>query len=105
VIDESDPHHEKQFDPRISTLLGIKIDSTDESANASDSIRVKCEFDSNRIDLSIPGSFLKLYRGVGRGQFRKIIESGIQARKIQVAGSEQCVTVLIEPPFTITRRS
>jgi hypothetical protein len=26
VIDESNPHHEKQFDPRISTLFGIKID-------------------------------------------------------------------------------
>jgi hypothetical protein len=30
VIDESDSHHEKQSDPRISTLLGIKIDSSDD---------------------------------------------------------------------------
>jgi hypothetical protein len=26
VIDESDLHHEKQFDSRISTFLGIMID-------------------------------------------------------------------------------
>jgi hypothetical protein len=31
-------------------LLGIKIDSSDDSENASDSIRVKCEFDSIVID-------------------------------------------------------
>jgi hypothetical protein len=54
VIDESDSQYEKHFDPRISTLLGIKIDSSDESENASDSIRVKCEFDSNVIDESDP---------------------------------------------------
>jgi hypothetical protein len=52
VIDESDLQNEKQFDSRISTLLGIKIDSSDENENASDSIRVKCEFDSNVIDES-----------------------------------------------------
>jgi hypothetical protein len=50
VIDESDSQYEKHFDPRISTLRGIKIDSSDEYAKASDSIRVKCEFDSNVID-------------------------------------------------------
>jgi hypothetical protein len=50
VIDESDSHLEKHFDPRISTLHGIKIDSSDENENAPDSIRVKCEFDSNVID-------------------------------------------------------
>jgi hypothetical protein len=44
VINKSDLHHEKHFDPRISTLFGIKIDSSDECENASDSIRVKCEF-------------------------------------------------------------
>jgi hypothetical protein len=53
VIDESDLHNEKQCDPRISTFLGIMIDSSDESENASDSIRVKCEFDSNVIDESL----------------------------------------------------
>jgi hypothetical protein len=52
VIDESDLQDEKQFDPRISTFLGIKIDWTDEYENTDDSIRVKCEFDSNVIDES-----------------------------------------------------
>jgi hypothetical protein len=52
VIDESELHLEKQDDPRISTLFGIKIDSSDENENASDLIRVKCEFDSNVIDES-----------------------------------------------------
>jgi hypothetical protein len=50
VIDESDSQYEKHFDPRISTFLGIKIDSSDEYENVADSIRVKCEFDSNVID-------------------------------------------------------
>jgi hypothetical protein len=52
MIDESDSQDERHLDPRISTLLGIKIDSSDEFENASDSIRVKCEFDSNVIDES-----------------------------------------------------
>jgi hypothetical protein len=52
VIDESDVHLEKHLDPRISTLLGIKIDSSDEYENAFDSIRVNREFDSNVIDKS-----------------------------------------------------
>jgi hypothetical protein len=52
VIDKSEKQDEKHFDPRISTLLGIKIDSSDVEKNASDSIRVKCEFDSNVIDES-----------------------------------------------------
>jgi hypothetical protein len=47
VIDESDLQCKKQFDSRISIFLGTKIDSSDESENVSDSIRVKCEFDSN----------------------------------------------------------
>jgi uncharacterized SAM-dependent methyltransferase len=50
VIDESDSHFEKHFDPRISTFLGIRIDRSDEYENASDSICVNCEFDSNVID-------------------------------------------------------
>jgi hypothetical protein len=45
VIDKSDLQYEKQSDPRISTLLGIKIDSSDENENAPDSIRIKREFD------------------------------------------------------------
>jgi hypothetical protein len=52
VIDENDSQNEKHFDPRISTFLGIKIDSSDEYENASDSIRVNREFDSNVIDES-----------------------------------------------------
>jgi hypothetical protein len=52
VIDESDLQLEKQFDPRISKLLGITIDWSDEDENAFDSIRVNCEFDSNVIDES-----------------------------------------------------
>jgi hypothetical protein len=42
----------KQYDRRISTFLGIKIDRSDDSQNASDSIRAQCEFDSNEIDES-----------------------------------------------------
>jgi hypothetical protein len=52
MIDESDSHLAKHSDSRISTLLGIKIDSSDELQNASDSICVKREFDSNVIDES-----------------------------------------------------
>jgi hypothetical protein len=52
VIDESDLQYEKHFDSRISTFLGIKIDSSDDLENASDSIRINCEFDSNVIDES-----------------------------------------------------
>jgi hypothetical protein len=56
VIDESDLNFEKQFDPRISTFIGIKIDRSDEDEDedeiASDSIRVNREFDSNVIDES-----------------------------------------------------
>jgi hypothetical protein len=48
----SDWHLEKHDEPRISTLLGITIDRSDEDENASDSIRVSREFDSNEIDLS-----------------------------------------------------
>jgi hypothetical protein len=44
-IDKSDLHPAKDDDPRISTLLGITIDRSDEFENACDSIRVNCEFD------------------------------------------------------------
>jgi hypothetical protein len=40
----------KHFEQRILTLDGITIDSSDESENADDSIRVNREFDSNEID-------------------------------------------------------
>jgi hypothetical protein len=53
MIDESDLQVKKHSDPRILTFLGIKIDSrSDEYENTSNSIRVKCEFDSNVIDES-----------------------------------------------------
>jgi hypothetical protein len=50
VIDESALQYKKHFDPRISTFLGIKIDRNLDSRNASDSISVNREFDSNVID-------------------------------------------------------
>jgi hypothetical protein len=52
VIDESDSQCEKQPEPRISTLHGIKIDLSRDHENAFDSIRVNREFDSNVIDES-----------------------------------------------------
>jgi hypothetical protein len=52
VIDESDSQDEKRPGPRISTLLGIKIDWSDDPRNVSSPIRVRCEFDSNVIDES-----------------------------------------------------
>jgi hypothetical protein len=45
---------EKYDDPRISTLHGISIDSSDDDENADDSIRFNPEFDSNEIDESDP---------------------------------------------------
>jgi hypothetical protein len=48
--DESDVQYEKHDEQRISTLRGIKIDSSDEPENAHDSIRVNREFDSNEIE-------------------------------------------------------
>jgi hypothetical protein len=52
MIDERRTQNEKQFDPRISTFLGINIDRKNEYEKASDSIRVNCESDSNVIDES-----------------------------------------------------
>jgi hypothetical protein len=52
VIDESDLQDKKQRDPRISTVLGTRIDLSEDSRNANDSIRVNREFDSNEIDES-----------------------------------------------------
>jgi hypothetical protein len=93
VIDESDLQDEKHFDPRISTLFGIKIDSSDEHENASDSIRVKCEFDSKTIHSSL------------QAPFRKTIEDGIQTRRTLETPSSETVTVSIEPRLTAIRRS
>jgi hypothetical protein len=56
VIDESDLQCEKQCDPRISTFFGIIMNWIDKDENAPDSIRVKCEFDSNVTDESEPQS-------------------------------------------------
>jgi hypothetical protein len=52
VIDDSDLHTEKHFDPRTSTFLGIMIDSSDDHANTLDLMRVNRESDSNVIDES-----------------------------------------------------
>jgi hypothetical protein len=93
VIDESDVQYEKQFDPRISTFLGMKIDWSDENENAEDSIRVKCEFDSKTIILTCQWSFTIT------------IESGIQNRSIAKGENAVSETILIEPSFTIIRRS
>jgi hypothetical protein len=49
-MDESDSQDEKHDDPRISTFRGISIDSSDEYENASDSIRVNPDPDSNDTD-------------------------------------------------------
>jgi hypothetical protein len=48
----SHSHQQNQNEPRISTLFGISIDRSDEDENASDSIRVNRELDSNEIDVS-----------------------------------------------------
>jgi hypothetical protein len=48
--DESVSHSQQHERPRNSTLRGIKIDSSDDDNNASESIRINCEFDSNEID-------------------------------------------------------
>jgi hypothetical protein len=93
VIDESELQHEKQDDPRISTLFGIKIDWSDEYENAFDSIRAKREFDSKTIHPSL------------QAPFRKTIEDGIQVRRISEMPSSETVTVSTEPRFTTTRRS
>jgi uncharacterized protein YecT (DUF1311 family) len=48
----SDLHLEKQNDPRLSTARGITIERSDECENASDSIRINRECDSNEINVS-----------------------------------------------------
>jgi hypothetical protein len=52
VIDKSDVQPKKHDEPIISTLRGITIDESDGSESAHDSIRLKCESDSNVIDES-----------------------------------------------------
>jgi hypothetical protein len=71
----------------------MKIDSSDEDENDSDSIRVNREFDSNEMNWSRQRSF------------RETIESGIQDREIEGLFSAESVTILIEPLRTTTRRS
>jgi hypothetical protein len=51
-MDESDRHSRKHDESRISALLGITIDRSDENENESDSIRSNREFDSNEMDES-----------------------------------------------------
>jgi hypothetical protein len=55
VIDERDSQFQRQFEPIVSTLFGIIIDSSDDE-NANNAIRFKHEFDSNVIDESDPQS-------------------------------------------------
>jgi hypothetical protein len=52
VPDDSDLQCEKHFEQRISTLNGIKIDSSADFDKTDDSIRVNREFDFNEIDES-----------------------------------------------------
>jgi hypothetical protein len=51
-IDVSKSQKATHDNPRISTLHGIIIDSSDEDENAFDSIRISREFDSNEMDES-----------------------------------------------------
>jgi hypothetical protein len=57
MFDESDLHRDKHFDPRISTFFGITIDWSDESWNTSNPIRVKNEFNSNKMNSSFQRAF------------------------------------------------
>jgi hypothetical protein len=66
VIDENKGQLQKHPAPRISTFLGIMIDWSDEHENTDDLIRVKCEFDSNRMKWWL------------QSRFRITIEFGIQ---------------------------
>jgi hypothetical protein len=54
VIDENDSQNAKHCDPTISTFLRIKIDSSDEDKNPADSICVRREFGSKKIDSNGP---------------------------------------------------
>jgi hypothetical protein len=80
-IDESDSQDEKHPEPRISTFIGIMIDESDDSENASDSMCVKCEFDSNT-----------MYCSPYQGPFRETIESGIQNLQIEAFSGEESGT-------------
>jgi hypothetical protein len=51
-IEESESQYEKHDEPRISTLLGIKIVSSDVLENANDSIRFNWELDSSETKLN-----------------------------------------------------
>jgi hypothetical protein len=51
-MEGSGSQHLKYSLPRIWTFPGIRIDSSDESANAQQSIWANAEFDSNEIDAS-----------------------------------------------------
>jgi hypothetical protein len=73
VIDESDLHPVKHREQRISTLLGIKIDRSDEYANNSGAIRVKCECDSIEMEQNI-------VRPLKHSSPNSSIDSGIQTR-------------------------
>jgi hypothetical protein len=91
-IVESDLQFEKHFKPRISTLLGIKIDWSDEDENANDSIRVKREFNSKKMN------------GTCSYSWRQTIEFGIQAWIMWELFSEENERMSIKPLRTIIRR-
>jgi hypothetical protein len=97
VIDESDLQDEKHFDPTISTLRGIMIDWSEDDENASDSIRVKSEFDSNKMDWS----FVWVLK---YACLRMKIHSGIQTRRLSIQLDVEGVIVSIDPHRTTIRR-
>jgi hypothetical protein len=90
-MNERNLQKKKHFDPRISTFFGIKIDSRDEDENASDSIRVNREFDSNEMHRSC------------RHCLRTTIAFGIQTRRISPTFDVESETVSIEPFRTTIR--
>jgi hypothetical protein len=49
VVDKSDLQNEKQLDSRLSPVLGIKMDSSDEDENAHDSIPINRRLESTGI--------------------------------------------------------
>jgi hypothetical protein len=87
-FDESDSQNEKENEPIMSTLVGIKIDRSDENENADQSICVKREFDSETIDL------------MSRCDFRKTIELGIHTCSISAESMVKSRTVLTESSST-----
>jgi hypothetical protein len=93
VIDESGLQNEEHLESRISAFLGIKIGSSDENENVSDSIRVNCESDSNTIETIC--QFL----------FRKTIDTGIHSCTISTPDTGEKVAMSTWSPSTTARHS